>query len=60
MTSRIKLRGAREKADAPWPAVVSFAAVLLASAVLLSACNTAKGIGDDAEEAAEEVEDAID
>jgi predicted small secreted protein len=51
--NRIKLRE-----GTPWLAVLS--AVLLASSLLLSACNTAKGVGDDAEEAAEEVEDAID
>jgi predicted small secreted protein len=37
----------------------SIAALMLA-AVLLSACNTAKGIGDDVENAANQVEDAID
>jgi predicted small secreted protein len=34
--------------------------VLLASALLLSGCNTAEGVGDDMEEAGEEVGDAID
>jgi predicted small secreted protein len=34
--------------------------VLLASTLLLSGCNTAEGIGDDVEDAGEEVEDAID
>jgi predicted small secreted protein len=57
MTSRIKARGATSQ-EKPWLALLS--AVLLASTLTLSACNTAKGIGDDAEEAAEEVEDAID
>ena len=60
MTSRIQRAGATAKADAPWSALLSFAAVLLASTLLLSACNTAEGIVDDVEEAGEEVEDAID
>jgi predicted small secreted protein len=57
MTSRIKLPGV--KAEAP-RSLLSFVAVLLASTLLLSACNTAEGIGDDMEEAGEEVGDAID
>lgn len=57
MTSRIKLPG--PKAEAP-SALLTFAAALLASALLLSACNTAEGVGDDLEEAGEEVGDAID
>jgi predicted small secreted protein len=60
MTSRIKLPGAVAKAEAPAPFLLSFAAVLLASTLLLSGCNTAEGVGDDVEEAGEEVEDAID
>lgn len=60
MTSRIKLPGAAAEVEAPWFATLSFATVLLALALLLSGCNTARGIGDDAEEAAEEIEDAID
>lgn len=60
MTNRIKLPCAMAKAEAPWSALRSFAAVLLASTLLLSGCNTAEGIGDDVEEAGEEVEDAID
>jgi predicted small secreted protein len=59
MTSRIKLTGAKAKAEAP-SALLTFAAALLASTLLLSACNTFEGMGDDAEEAGEEVEDAID
>jgi predicted small secreted protein len=59
MTSRIKLPGATARAEAP-SALLSFAAVLLASALLLGGCNTAEGVGDDVEEAGEEVEDAID
>jgi predicted small secreted protein len=55
MTSRIM----PAKAERP-SAVLSFAAALLASALLLSACNTFEGMGDDAEEAGEEIEDAID
>jgi predicted small secreted protein len=58
MTSRIKLPGA--KAEVPRPALLSFAAVLLASALFLSGCNTAEGVGDDIEEAGDEVGDAID
>jgi predicted small secreted protein len=58
MTTRIKLPGAN--AEAPSRALMSFAAVLFASALLLSGCNTAEGVGDDVEEAGEEVEDAID
>ena len=58
MTRRIKLPGA--KAEAPSSALLSFAAVLLASTLFLSACNTAEGIGDDVEEAGDEVGDAID
>ena len=60
MTSRIKLQGAAGGAEAPWFTPLSLATLLLALALLLSGCNTARGIGDDAEEAAEEVEDAID
>ena len=60
MTSRIKLPGAVAEAAAPASVLLSFAAVLLASTLLLSGCNTAEGIGDDVEEAGEEVEDAID
>jgi predicted small secreted protein len=37
-----------------------FAAMLLASTLFLSGCNTAEGVGDDVEEAGDEVEDAID
>jgi predicted small secreted protein len=60
MTTLIKLPGAAAKAEAPSWARMSLAAVLLASSLLLSACNTMEGLGDDAEEAGEEVEDAID
>jgi predicted small secreted protein len=59
MTSRIKLP-AKAKAEAPSWVFMSFAAALLTSALLLSGCNTAEGVGDDVEEAGEEVEDAID
>ena len=59
MTSRIKLPSAFAKAEAPASVLLSFTAVLLASTLLLSGCNTAEGIGDDVEEAGEEVEDAI-
>lgn len=61
MTSRSKLPGAaRAEAEAPWSALLTLAAALLASTLLLSACNTAEGMGDDLEDAGEEVEDAID
>jgi predicted small secreted protein len=57
MTSWIELPGARAKAAAPWDVL---SAVLLASTLLLSGCNTAEGMGDDMEEAGEEVGDALD
>ena len=60
MKSRIKLRGSTAKAEAPWFVLLCFTAVLLASTALLSGCNTAEGVGDDVEEAGEEVGDAID
>ena len=60
MTSRIKPRGAAAKAEAPSFALLTLAAVLLASTLMLSGCNTAEGIGDDAEEVGEEVGDAVD
>ena len=50
MTSQIKLSSA----------LLTFAAALLASTLFLSGCNTAEGIGDDVEEAGDEVEDAVD
>jgi predicted small secreted protein len=58
MTSRIKLPGA--KAEVASSVLLSFAAVLLASTLFLSGCNTAEGFGDDVEEAGDEVGDAID
>jgi predicted small secreted protein len=60
MTSRIKLSAAKAKSEESSPALLSFAAVLLASILLLGGCNTAEGVGDDMEDAGEEVEDAID
>ena len=60
MSRRIMLPGATAKAAAPSSALLTFAAAVLASSLLLSACNTAEGIGDDVEEAGEEVQDAID
>jgi predicted small secreted protein len=42
------------------PGLLSFAAALLAATLFLSACNTIEGMGDDAEEAGDEVGDAID
>jgi predicted small secreted protein len=55
MTSLTRLPGAKVSST-----LLSCAAVLLASTLLLSACNTAEGIGDDVEEAGDEVGDAID
>jgi predicted small secreted protein len=60
MKSRIKLRGSTAKAEAPSFVLLCFTALLLASTALLSGCNTAEGVGDDVEEAGEEVGDAID
>jgi predicted small secreted protein len=50
MTGQIKLSSA----------LLTFAAALLASTLFLSGCNTAEGVGDDVEEAGDEVEDAVD
>jgi predicted small secreted protein len=58
MTRRNKLPCA--KAEVVSSALLPFAAVLLASILFLSGCNTAEGLGDDVEEAGDEVEDAID
>jgi predicted small secreted protein len=58
MVSRIKLPGT--KADIASTALLPLAAVLLASTLFLSACNTAEGVGDDVEEAGDEIGDAID
>jgi predicted small secreted protein len=60
MTSRIKLRGTPAKPKVLLFPLLPFATVLLASTLLLSGCNTAEGVGDDVEEAGEEVKDAID
>ena len=60
MTCRIKRTGATAEAGAPWFATLSLATVLVALGLLVSGCNTAEGIGDDAEAAADEIEDAID
>jgi predicted small secreted protein len=59
-TSRIKLSAAKAKSEVSSPAFLSFTAVLLASILLLGGCNTAEGVGDDVEEAGEEIGDAID
>ena len=45
MTSWIKPSGARAE---PPSTLLTFAAALLASALLLGACNTIEGMGDDA------------
>jgi predicted small secreted protein len=58
MMSRIKSRGAEGEVSPS--TLLSFAAVLLASFLFLSGCNTAEGVGDDIEEAGDEVGDAID
>jgi predicted small secreted protein len=58
MTTLIKFSGTMAKVSSS--ALLSFAAVLLASTLFLSGCNTAEGIGDDVEEAGDEVGDAID
>ena len=57
MMSRIRLTGA--KAEVASSALLPFAAVLLAS-TFFSADVHAEGVGDDVEEAGDEVEDAID
>ena len=60
MTTRIKFRGTPVKPKVLLFPLLPFATVLLASTLLLSGCNTAEGVGDDVEEAGEEVQDAID
>jgi predicted small secreted protein len=55
MTTWIKLAGAFVPSSA-----LSFATLLLAATLFLSACNTAEGVGDDVEEAGDEIGDAID
>jgi predicted small secreted protein len=57
MMSRIRLTGAKAEVAS---ALLHFAAVLLASTFFLSGCNTAEGVGDDVEEAGDELEDAVD
>jgi len=59
MTGRIRLPNAAAGFKVRSFAYGSIAALLLATA-LLSGCNTAKGIGDDVENAADKVEDAVD
>jgi predicted small secreted protein len=58
MSSWIKFPGT--KAEVRPSALLSLAAVLLASTLFLSGCNTAEGIGDDVEAAGDEVGDALD
>jgi predicted small secreted protein len=43
-----------------FPGLLTFAAALLAATLFLSGCNTMEGMGDDVEEAGDEVGDAID
>jgi len=57
MMSRTKVESAN--LDTRW-SILSFAAVLLASFLFLSGCNTLEGAGEDVENAADEVGDAID
>jgi predicted small secreted protein len=59
MTSKTRPSATAPAFDARQFTYGSIAAVLLAAA-LLSGCNTAKGIGDDVENAADKVEDAVD
>jgi predicted small secreted protein len=59
MRSATMLSGAARRSETRHFAYGSIAAVLLAAA-LLSGCNTAKGVGDDVENAAKKVEDAVD
>jgi predicted small secreted protein len=56
----MKPSGPAAKAEGPSLVVLSLAALLLASTLALGGCNTAEGIGDDVEEAGDEVGDAID
>jgi predicted small secreted protein len=58
MASLSKFPDAKAKVSSS--TLLSFAAVLLASTLFLSGCNTAEGVGDDVEEATDEVGDAID
>jgi predicted small secreted protein len=58
MMGRIKLPGA--EVDVRTSAFLSLAAVLLASTLFVAGCNTAEGVGDDVEEAGDEVGDALD
>jgi predicted small secreted protein len=60
MASRIKLPGATANAGASASALLSLAAAVLASMLLLSACDTAKGIGKDVEHAGHAVKHAVD
>jgi predicted small secreted protein len=60
MASWIKLPGATAKAGASTSALLSLAAAVLASTLLLSACNTAKGVGKDVESAGHAVKHAVD
>jgi predicted small secreted protein len=57
MTSRTKVEFANLDLRS---AILSFAALLFASLLFLSGCNTLEGAGEDAENAADEVGDAID
>jgi predicted small secreted protein len=60
LMSWMKPSGSEAKAEGRSFAVLSLAALLLASTLALGACNTAEGVGDDVEEAGDEIGDAID
>jgi predicted small secreted protein len=51
---------ATAKAGASTSALLALAAAMLASTLLLSACNTAKGVGKDVENAGHAVKHAVD
>ena len=53
-------RDATAKAGVSTSALLSLAAALLASMLSLSACNTAKGVGKDVENAGHAVKHAVD
>jgi predicted small secreted protein len=60
MASRIKLTGATAKAGASMSVFLSLAAAVLASTLLLTGCDTAKGVGKDVQHAGQAVKHAVD